>query len=139
MGEIIATEESFDWVARNPMPKMVRSSDIILRLMNDIGGHKFEQKKEHVASAVECYMKQHGIKDEVQAYEEFEKQVKDAWKDVNEGMLKHYAIPKQLLNIILSLTRVPDVMYKGRTDGCTFVFKTIQQKVASLLIRPIAL
>ncbi|KAL9232173.1 hypothetical protein vseg_007312 [Gypsophila vaccaria] len=138
MGEI-ATKESFEWVARNPMPKMVRSSDIILRLMNDIGGHKFEQKREHVASAVECYMRQHGIKYEVQAYEELEQQVKDAWKDVNEGMLKQHAIPKALLDVVLNLTRVPDVMYKGRTEGYTFVNKTIQQKVASILIEPISI
>ncbi|KAK9706798.1 hypothetical protein RND81_07G151900 [Saponaria officinalis] len=136
MGEI-ATKESFEWVARDPMPIMVRSSDIILRLMNDIGGHKFEQKREHVASAVECYMRQHGITNEVQVYEELEKQVKDAWKDLNEGMLKPYAIPKPLLDRVLNLTRVPDVMYKGRTEGYTFVNKTIQHKVASVLIEPI--
>ncbi|XP_074269867.1 putative sesquiterpene synthase [Silene latifolia] len=136
LGEI-ATQESFEWVSQIPMPKIIRSSDIILRLMNDIGGHKYEQDREHVASAVECYMKQHGISNEVQVYEELEEKVKDAWKDVNEGMLKPYAIPKPLLDIILNQTRVPDVMYKGRTEGYTLVNKTIQQKIASVLIDPV--
>ncbi|XP_074267694.1 (-)-drimenol synthase-like [Silene latifolia] len=136
MGEI-ATKESFEWVSQSPMPKIVRATGIILRLMNDIGGHKFEQNREHVASAVECYMKQHDMSDEAQVYEELEQIVKNAWRDINEGMLKPYAIPKPLLDIILNLTRVPDVMYKGRTEGYTLVNKTIQQKIASVLIDPV--
>ncbi|KAJ0044407.1 hypothetical protein Pint_04300 [Pistacia integerrima] len=43
----IATKEDFDW--------------FIGRLMDDIGSHKFEQKRGHIPSAVECYMKRHGV------------------------------------------------------------------------------
>ncbi|XP_074269868.1 putative sesquiterpene synthase [Silene latifolia] len=139
MGEI-ATKEAYEWVSQNsPMPKVVKACSIILRLMNDIGGHKFEQDREHVASSVECYMKQHGISNEIQVYDELENHVKDAWKDINEGMLKPYAIPKALLERILFLARVTDTFYKGRTDGYTFVNETIQQKIASILIDPVPL
>ncbi|XP_074267342.1 sesquiterpene synthase-like [Silene latifolia] len=139
MGEI-ATKEAYEWVFQNnPVPKLLKACSIILRLMNDIGGHKFDQDREHVASLVECYMKQHGISNEIQVYEELENQVKDAWKDINEGMLKPYAIPKALLERILFFARVPDTLYKGRTDGYTFVNETLQQKIASILIHPIPL
>ncbi|CBI31311.3 unnamed protein product, partial [Vitis vinifera] len=57
MGEI-ATKEAFDWVTSDP--KIMSSSNFIARLMDDISSHKFEQKREHVASAIECYMKQYG-------------------------------------------------------------------------------
>ncbi|KAL6316177.1 hypothetical protein AAG906_016007 [Vitis piasezkii] len=58
MGEI-ATKEVFDWVTSNP--KILSSSNFIIRLIDDIKSHKFEQKRGHVASAVECYMKQYGV------------------------------------------------------------------------------
>lgn len=139
MGEI-ATEEAFEWICQTPMPKLVKASDIILRLMNDIGGHKFEQgSRNHVASSVQCYMKQHGIEDDKQTYEALEKLVEDAWKDVNQAMLKPYKVPKPCLDRLLNLARVPNVMYKARTDGYTQVNDTIMHKVSSVLIHPIPL
>ncbi|RVW37342.1 (-)-germacrene D synthase [Vitis vinifera] len=52
-------KESFDWIFSKP--KIVRASAIVCRLMDDMVSHKFEQKRGHVASAVECYMKQHAL------------------------------------------------------------------------------
>ncbi|KAJ8436239.1 hypothetical protein Cgig2_023414 [Carnegiea gigantea] len=139
MGEI-ATEEAFEWICQTPMPKLVKASDIILRLMNDMGGHEFEQSsRNHVTSSVQCYMKQHGIKDDKQTYEALEKLVEDAWKDVNQAMLKPYKVPKPCLDRLLNLARVPNVMYKARTDGYTLVNDTIMHKVSSVLIHPIPL
>ena len=43
-------------------------------------------KREHVASVVECYMKQHGAIEE-EAITELYEQIKNAWKDVNEECL----------------------------------------------------
>lgn len=139
MGEI-ATKEAFEWVCQNPMPKLVKASDIILRLMNDIGGHKYEQStREHVASSVQCYMKEHDMKDEKEVYEELEKKVEDAWKDVNEAMLGPFEVPKPCLDRLINLARVPNVMYKGRADGYTHVNDTIMDKIASVLVHPIPL
>uniref|UniRef100_A0A5B7AU55 Putative Terpene synthase 21 isoform 3 n=1 Tax=Davidia involucrata TaxID=16924 RepID=A0A5B7AU55_DAVIN len=42
----------------------------------------FEQRRGHVASAVECYMKQHGVSKQQLVHDEFHKQVADAWKDI---------------------------------------------------------
>ena len=101
---------------------------------------QFEQSsRNHVASSMQCYMKQHGIKDEKEAYEELEKLVEDAWKDVNQAMLQPYKVPKPCLDRLLNLARVPNVMYKGRTDGYTLVNDTIMHKVASVLIHPVPL
>jgi len=35
-----ATKEAFEWISQNPMPKPVKASAVIFRLMNDVGGHK---------------------------------------------------------------------------------------------------
>ncbi|RVW59494.1 (-)-germacrene D synthase [Vitis vinifera] len=53
------TKETFDWIFSEP--KIVRSSAIICRLMDDMVFHKFEQKRGHVASVVECYMKHDAV------------------------------------------------------------------------------
>ncbi|KAJ8436237.1 hypothetical protein Cgig2_023412 [Carnegiea gigantea] len=133
-----ANEEAFEWVSQNPMPKPVKASAIIFRLMNDVGGHKYEQSsRDHVASSVECYMKQHDIKDEKQAYEVLEKQVEDAWKDVNQALLQPYEVPKPCLDRPLNFARMANVMYKDRNDGYTHVTNTIMHKVVSVLVHPI--
>ncbi|EXB50928.1 (-)-germacrene D synthase [Morus notabilis] len=51
MGDIV-TKDSFEWLFSNP--KLVSASEVVCRLMDDIVSHKFEQKRGHVASAVEC-------------------------------------------------------------------------------------
>ncbi|KAJ4821989.1 threalose-6-phosphate phosphatase [Turnera subulata] len=57
MGDIV-TKDTFDWIAKEP--KIIKAASIICRLMDDIAGHEFEQKRGHAASSVECYMKQYG-------------------------------------------------------------------------------
>ncbi|KAL7203885.1 hypothetical protein ACSBR2_017024 [Camellia fascicularis] len=61
MGEVVS-KEAFDWVSNDPL--IVQASSVICRLMDDMAGHKFEQKRSHVDSVVECYMKQYGASEE---------------------------------------------------------------------------
>ncbi|KAF2285862.1 hypothetical protein GH714_008471 [Hevea brasiliensis] len=81
----IATKDAFEWVSSDP--KILRASSIVCRLMDDIVSHEFEQKREHVASGVECYMKEHGVSEE-EVMKLFRKQIANAWKDINEECLK---------------------------------------------------
>ncbi|KAL6311311.1 hypothetical protein AAG906_025527 [Vitis piasezkii] len=112
----IATKEVFDWLQQNP--KIVRASSKVIRLMDDMATHKFEQERGHIASSIECYMKQHGVSEQ-QAYEEFHKQLENAWKDINEECLKPTAVPMLLLSRLLNFARAADVMYKGQKDEFT--------------------
>ncbi|KAL6316974.1 hypothetical protein AAG906_024513 [Vitis piasezkii] len=132
MGEI-ATKEAFDWVTSDP--KIMSSSNFIARLMDDISSHKFEQKREHVASAIECYMKQYGVSEE-QAYSEFRKQIENAWMDINQECLKPTAVPMPLLARVLNLTRAADVIYKEQ-DSYTHVGKVMKNNIAAFFINPI--
>ncbi|XWS11148.1 hypothetical protein CRYUN_Cryun38cG0058700 [Craigia yunnanensis] len=127
------TKETFIWAFNDP--KILRASTIISRLMNDIVSHKFEQKRGHVPSAVECYMKQYGVSEQV-AYKEFDKQIKNAWKDINEEFLKPTAVPEEALDRILNLTRVMDLLYKDE-DAYTLVGEASKTSITSLLIDPI--
>ncbi|KAK3427102.1 hypothetical protein EUGRSUZ_F03413 [Eucalyptus grandis] len=132
MGDL-ATQDAFDWLLSGP--KMVKASTTICRLMDDIVSHQFEQKRGHVASAVECFVHQHGVTEQ-EAKEELWRRVVEAWKDVNEECLAPTAIPARLLTLILNLTRVIDVLYTDE-DNYTNAGTKLKNYVASLLIYPL--
>ncbi|RVW82924.1 Valencene synthase [Vitis vinifera] len=67
MEEYMRIALAFDWVISDP--KIITASAVICRLMDDISSHKFEQKRGHVASGIECYMKQYGASEE-EVYDE---------------------------------------------------------------------
>ncbi|KAK9938417.1 hypothetical protein M0R45_015158 [Rubus argutus] len=131
--EDIVTKDSFEWIFSDP--KIVKASSVVCRLMDDIVSHKFEQKRGHVASAVECYMIQYGATEE-ETITEFRKQVSDAWKDINEECLHPTPVAMPLLMRVLNLTRVIDVVYKSE-DGYTHAGTVLKDFVASLLIEPV--
>ncbi|KDP39014.1 hypothetical protein JCGZ_00771 [Jatropha curcas] len=132
MGDIV-TKESFDWLFSDP--KILKASKIICRLMDDIVSHKFEQERGHVASSIECYMKQYGVTEE-ETIEEFRKQIVNAWKDINEEFLFPTSVPMPILLRILNLARVIDVLYKSE-DGYTHAEGVLKDFVSSLLIDPV--
>ncbi|NP_001268213.1 (-)-germacrene D synthase [Vitis vinifera] len=132
MGDAV-TKESFDWIFSKP--KIVRASAIVCRLMDDMVFHKFEQKRGHVASAVECYMKQHGASEQ-ETPNEFPQPVREAWKDINEECLIPTAVPMPILMRVLNLARVIDVIYKNE-DGYTHFGAVLKDFVTSMLIDPV--
>ncbi|XP_050247222.1 sesquiterpene synthase 2-like [Quercus robur] len=132
MGDIV-TKEAFDWIFSNP--KIITASSVIGRLMDDMKSHKFEQERGHAASAIECYMKQHGVSEQV-VHDELNRQVANAWKDINEECIRPTVVPMSLLMRDLNLARVIDVIYK-EGDGYTHVGKEMKDNVASVLIDPI--
>ncbi|MBA0742594.1 hypothetical protein Gogos_015636, partial [Gossypium gossypioides] len=129
------TKETFTWAFNTP--KILRASTIICRLMDDVVSHQFEQEREHVPSAVECYMKQYGVSAQ-EAYDEFYKRIKNAWKDMNEAFLKPTVVPTSALNRILNLTRVIDLLYKDE-DAYTRVGDSAKTSITALLIDPISI
>ncbi|RVW68217.1 Sesquiterpene synthase [Vitis vinifera] len=89
MGEI-ATKEVFDWLHKT------------LRLLElppkSLGSWMtwLPQERGHIASSIECYMKQHGVSGET-SIRGFHKQLENAWKDINEECLRPTAVPMLLL------------------------------------------
>ncbi|KAI0502221.1 hypothetical protein KFK09_017168 [Dendrobium nobile] len=56
------SKEFFDWVIG--MPQIIKSATFITRVVNDIASNEFEQKRKHVASAVQCYVMEYGCSNE---------------------------------------------------------------------------
>jgi hypothetical protein len=82
-------------------------------------------------------MIQHDATEE-EAIEELQKQVTNAWKDINEECLYPTTVPMPLLMPSLNLARVIDVIYKDG-DGYTNAGGVLKDCVASLLVDPVPL
>ncbi|XP_068340042.1 (-)-germacrene D synthase-like [Pyrus communis] len=130
-----ATIDSFDWLLTSP--QAVKAASTVTRLMDDIADHKFEQEREHFASAVNCYMREYGATEE-EAIIELQRQVNNAWKDINEACLHPTAVPMPLLIRILNFARVMDVVYKCE-DGYNNADGGLKDFIVSTLVAPVAL
>ncbi|XP_052109328.1 probable sesquiterpene synthase [Arachis duranensis] len=117
LGEF-ATKETLYWVSNNT-PLIVLASTLIARLTNDLGSHKFEQQREHAASAVECCMKQYSFSEE-EAHEFIKKDINNYWKDINEEYLKLIEyIPRPVLDCIVNMARICEFLYANFGDKIT--------------------
>ncbi|KAL1363089.1 hypothetical protein HN51_011290 [Arachis hypogaea] len=132
MGDM-ATEDVFKWVTNEP--KIVTASAIVCRLMDDIVSNEFEQKRGHVASFLECYMKEYDVSRE-EAIKEAEKRVSDAWKDIHEECLMPTKVPMIFLIRSLNMTRFISVMYKNQ-DNYTHAHGIMKKYIEDLLIDPV--
>jgi len=83
-------------------------------------------------------MTQYEVSEE-KATEEVYKKVEEAWKDLNEGMLRPTKFPRPLLILILNLTRVVEVFYRLGDDEYTIVNQNACDKIRAVLIHPLML
>ncbi|XP_062023570.1 (-)-alpha-pinene synthase-like isoform X2 [Rosa rugosa] len=134
MGDIV-TKDAFEWLLNDP--KIVRASNVIFRLMDDIVSTKFEKERGHAPSSIDCYMKQYGVSEQ-ETIDVFNKKIVESWKDINEEFLKPTTVPMQVLMRVLNLTRVADLLYKGE-DGFTRVGKMTKDSVAAVIIDSVPL
>ncbi|KAJ8753399.1 hypothetical protein K2173_019798 [Erythroxylum novogranatense] len=129
-----STKEAIEWVQN--FPKIVEASSIIARLMDDVVSHMLEQERPHVASAVECYLKQYGGAAKEEAIEYFRKEIVNGWKDINEQCLRPTPVPLFFLERILNLARVMDAIYKD-DDGYTNSY-LVKDIIASMLVESLS-
>ncbi|EEF38934.1 (+)-delta-cadinene synthase isozyme A, putative [Ricinus communis] len=130
-----ASKDVFDWLFTEPN-KLLYTASGLARLIDDIRSHEFEQERGHVASAVECYMKQHSVSKQ-EAYNELNSIVVNMWKDLNEELLKETGVlPKPILACILNIVRVMDVVYKDE-DSYTNSRNSLKDILATFLVNPV--
>ncbi|XP_011090538.1 germacrene-D synthase-like [Sesamum indicum] len=129
MGNLV-TKEDFDWVTSEPL--IVRASSIICRLMDDMVGFGFEQK----VTAVDCYMNEYGASKK-DTFAEFRKQVKKAWKDINEECLQPTPVSMPVLMRVVNLARVINLLYERGDEYSNSNTKT-KKVVRYVLVEPVA-
>ncbi|MFS7904801.1 putative terpene synthase, metal-binding domain, isoprenoid synthase domain superfamily [Helianthus anomalus] len=130
MGEIV-TEEAFKWSLS--FPPLVKSASLISRIMDDV----VEGKRKEGVSSVECYMKEHGVKEDY-VYNLFKERVEDAWKDMNLELLTCKDIHMVLKMRVINLARVIESLYKY--DDCLKnVGAELQDNIKSCFINAISM
>ncbi|KAJ4840099.1 hypothetical protein Tsubulata_024908 [Turnera subulata] len=132
-----ASKEVFYWL--NSVPKILITAGDHCRLMDDIATHEFEQKRGHVASVVECYMKEHGVSKE-EAHIELQKFIESDWKIMNEELVRETSaatIPKKILRTLLNYLRTMEALYKDGFDAFTDAKTVTKEVLTTLLVTPI--
>nr|QYL01198.1 terpene synthase 8 [Stevia rebaudiana] len=133
-GDDLVTEDTFKWVST--YPPIVKASCLIFRLMNDMVNRKDEQERKHVATSVECYMKQYGVSKE-HTLELFSKLIEDNWKVINKNSLRPTDVPGPLLMSPINFTRVCNILYSP-VDNYTQAGKELIDYIKSLLVNPMS-
>ncbi|CAL1391845.1 unnamed protein product [Linum trigynum] len=134
MGAEIASREAFEWVTNEP--KMVRAASVISRIQNDIVSHKWERERSHAASAIKCYMNEHGVS-EVEAVKFCWEEISRAWKDIAEECQKPTPLLVTLTERVLNFARSISVIYENG-DGYTHSH-LLKEHIDSLLADPVPL
>nr|BBE38032.1 alpha-selinene synthase [Freesia hybrid cultivar] len=133
MGEIV-TKEALDWIFN--IPKIVQAATMITRCMDDLVSSEFERKRDHVATAIQCYMKEYEGASSEDTCKVIRKMVEDGWKVVNQECLNQ-KISIHLLTKIFNLARVMETMYK-EIDSYTQSTTTLKDHITLLFVEPIS-
>ncbi|KAL7616204.1 hypothetical protein Lser_V15G00813 [Lactuca serriola] len=129
MGDVI-TDKTFEWAF--PNPPLVKACCVLCRIMDDIVTHKEEQERKHVASGIECYMKQFDVTEQ-HVYQLFNERVEDAWKEMNKESFICKDVKMPVIMRVINLARAMDVLYKNK-DHYTHVGEELISHINSLVV-----
>ena len=107
----------------------------ILFLIKNFVWEQVERKRNHIPSAVECYMANFGVSAE-DAYKELEKKVEEEWKNVRAEMIRPTVVPMPLLLRILNACSTMYDLYKDGEDGYTRA-EFMKSQIKALFIEPV--
>ncbi|XP_006358819.1 germacrene C synthase-like [Solanum tuberosum] len=125
------TKETFEWVINEPL--ILRASLVIGRLKDDINTNNFEQQRSHVASFIECYMKEYGVSKQ-EARVEARKELTNAWKDMNEEFLRSSEVPTFVLEQVINFARLAYIFKEGDFINTRSEFKNM---ITLLFVEPV--
>nr|ACN67535.1 beta-caryophyllene synthase [Mikania micrantha] len=134
MGDII-TNDSINWVISEP--PLLKATNMIGRLLNDIVSSKKEQERVHFQSIVQCYKKQYDVSEE-HAINLVREEIEDVWKDINKDSLTAKDVPRPLILVVVNYARTLYYLYKYN-DNFFEVEEDIKEDIKSLLIHPMSI
>ncbi|XP_071712854.1 beta-caryophyllene synthase-like [Rutidosis leptorrhynchoides] len=115
MGDIV-TDHLVKWAITDP--PLFRYVSKLIRILNDIAGHKKERERNHLPSSVEIYMNQHDVT-EAYAHEMLHKKVEDIWMDINREALITKNVPMTLIMIAINYGKEGEAIYINDVDNVT--------------------
>ncbi|XP_049408723.1 sesquiterpene synthase 12-like [Solanum stenotomum] len=132
--EELITKETIEWITNEPL--IVRAASLITRFMDDIADHEVQQQIEHVASIIDSYIKEYGASKE-EACVEMQKEVTNAWKDINKEFLLTRKVPFFILEQALNYARLADTVFGGGHDGYTNSNCKTKNLITSLFVESV--
>lgn len=105
----IPTVDTYKWVLNDTT--LMNSFGIFIRLTNDLVSTKREQTADHIASTVQCYMKDHGTTKEV-ACEKLKELAEYSWKDTLQLALAPTDLPVAVPQMVLDLAKASENIYR---------------------------
>nr|XP_016437571.1 PREDICTED: (E,E)-germacrene B synthase-like [Nicotiana tabacum] len=127
------TKETFEWMINEPL--ILQASSAINRLKGDCIGHNLERQRKHIASFIECYMKEFGGSKQ-DAYAEAQKKITNAWEDMNKDFLcsTHDEVPTFVLELVINIARVAYIFEENDFASAQGEFK---DKINLLFVEPV--
>ncbi|KAL8545677.1 hypothetical protein ACS0TY_005712 [Phlomoides rotata] len=131
-----ATKEDIDWLLSEP--KIVISTAMIGRHLQDLSSHERENREGKLLTVVDCYMKDRNVSKQ-EALAKFVELVEEGWKNVNTEwvMQTNRSAPKEILKLLQNYARVADDTYKNYFDGYTSPENGVATQIVALFVDPI--
>ncbi|KAK2423870.1 terpene synthase [Trifolium repens] len=123
-----------DLVHLEENPNIIRFSAMILRLANDLGTYKRENKMGDIPKAIQCYMNETGAS-EVEAHEHIKSMMCTMWKKMNKEA-HNSSFSQSFIDTSINLARMALCIYQ-HGDGHTIQGPKIQNRILSLIFQPI--
>ncbi|CAN1790257.1 Alpha-terpineol synthase, chloroplastic [Linum perenne] len=110
----ILSHETLDLVSQSDH-ELTRLTSIIVRLTNDLASSKGELERGDVVKAVECYMREKQVSEEV-AREHMNMLIDETWKKMNEvtsiNRSSSLCVPQTYVDLAINVARASHYMYK---------------------------
>ncbi|KAG6435394.1 hypothetical protein SASPL_100266 [Salvia splendens] len=133
-GFMSLTQETIDWMKSEP--KIAISTGMLGRYSDDIGSHDRESKGGQVLTAIDCYMKQHGVTKQ-ETLSEFARRVEEGWMDVNKEWVQTAFVPREIALQFLNYARMCDATYNNSNGDAYTDPEMAKPTVRALFIDPI--
>ncbi|XP_063938172.1 valerianol synthase TPS8-like [Daucus carota subsp. sativus] len=124
----VDTVKACEWALTKP--KVILVAEANGCIINDIAGFE-EHNRAHVATSIDCYIKEHGVSKE-RAVAELDEMIDNTWKEMSEACLRPTPVPMQFITVFLNLMRVCYVTYKAG-DGYTHPEQQLKDEINFIL------
>ncbi|KAK1279884.1 hypothetical protein QJS04_geneDACA014298 [Acorus gramineus] len=116
---------------------LFRSLWIAFRLADDLGTSSDELKRGDVPKAIQCYMNENEVSEEV-SREHIRSLLSEKWKNINEDRVAPSPFPREVVDAAIDLLRIAQCIYQYG-DGHGSPDKETKDQIMSLFIQPISL
>ncbi|KAJ6835534.1 (-)-germacrene D synthase-like [Iris pallida] len=127
------SKDILEWLLS--VPKIVKASSMLFRLVDDLLTSEFEQQRKHLDSSLQICMRDEGITEQ-EAVAKLKSMAEKAWKDINKEWLSSLPSRKHLNLLALNYTRTAEVIYEHE-DSYTNPEGHMKENITLLLIHPI--